>query len=204
MNNAVIIQQCYPGKGYEPLIELTLKRNQEYADRHCFDLRVFVDSVIDRDVSQGGWAKVELIQQALHSFRNNYKFVIWLDADAVIYDLSADLRDALPDGGIGCAWHVNSLYDHWNVGVIYLRNSERTREFVKTWLSQAPGPDPWHEQDVYNQMAHDPQWADIVRTVDNRWNSTEANAPCDNPVIKAFHGCGPAFDRLQLMKECLR
>jgi hypothetical protein len=201
MNDAVIIQQVYPGRGYEPLIELTRQRNVDYCAAHNFDLQIVIDGVIDVPVDLGGWSKVELVRRALVA---GYRYVVWLDADAVIKNLLADLRDALPAGGIGCVWHRNSMYDHWNVGVMYFRNTKGTLDFIREWQAQAPGVDQWHEQSIYNSMANDIKWACVIRTLDPIWNSTTVNAPCDNPVIMAFHGCGDAQKRLNLMREAIK
>lgn len=198
MRDAIILQHAYAGSDHARLLDLTHDRHADYCAAHDFD---FESIVLDQPYTGGDWPKISRVIKALNL---GYKYVVWLDADAVILDTSVDLRDALTNGGIGAVWHKNSLYDHWNVGVMYFRDRLGTLEFLNTWADQAPGVKPWFEQEVYNQMANEIKWSCVIRTLEAKWNSTLVNAPCDNPVIMAFHGCGPVERRYKLMKECIK
>lgn len=196
MNNAVLIQQCYPGGGYEPMIELTRGRNAQYCKRHGFDYQVHIDAVIPEwKKEQGGWAKLELIRRALDA---DYQYIVWLDADAMIYDLDVDLREACTKG-IGACWHRIPQLHHWNVGVMYMQNTPEVREFIYDWLKEFPGAnDGWYEQGVFNRFG---MKSKVVHTLSDRYNATLNYSMVPDAVVLGFHGYGDAKQRYEAMKK---
>ena len=65
MNDAIIIQQAYPGDIFPAMIELQRERNERYAKAHNFDLQIVIDMVVPEwPIAAGAWAKVELIRRA--------------------------------------------------------------------------------------------------------------------------------------------
>ena len=199
MNDAIIIQQVYPGMGYEAMLELTKPRNISYCNQWHMDYQVQIDAVVPEwPISAGGWAKLVLIQRALDK---GYKYVIWLDADALIYDTDTDLREACPDG-IGACWHRIPQLHHWNVGVMYMQNTGAVREFVYNWIEKYPGDnDGWNEQGVFNRMGKKSR---IIHTLSDKWNATLNVNIVPDAVVLGYHGCGNASQRLQLMTDTLK
>ena len=200
MNDKILIQQAYSNSEYANMFKLTFNRHVQYCLNHKYDFSLHISDVENHYQGEGCWSKVWLVHNAL---LQGYKFVAWIDADAYIHDLTNDLQEALPDGGIGCTWHTSPC-EHWNTGVMYFRNSPRTLQFFDEWLSQAPGNDSWHEQSIYNRMAHDEQWQDVVRTVDAKYNCTINNNETPNYIVRAFHGAGDINNRMCLMAEALK
>ena len=198
MNNAILIQQCYPGLGYEPMLELTMERNEIYCRKWQFDYQCIIDNVVTNwEPKQGGWAKIELIRRALE---NGYEYVVWLDTDALIKDTDVDLREGCPKFGIGACWMRIPQLHHWNVGVLYIRNSQEVRDFVIEWLSKFPGGRQWMEQGVFNEMG---MKGKIVNTISDKWNATLNYSMVPDAVILAYHGNGDAKQRYELMKGTL-
>lgn len=197
MNNAVLIQQAYPGEGFDKMVELTRKRNEDYCKKWNFDYQVHIDAVVPEwRMSEGGWAKIELIRRALEE----YEYIVWLDADAMIYDLDTDLRGACD--GIGVCWHRIPQLHHWNVGVMYVKNSPEVKDFINTWISKYPGAkDGWFEQGEFNRLA---MKSKTVHTLSDRWNSTLNVNMVPDAVVLGFHGCGDAKQRLALMKQAIK
>jgi len=109
---------------------------------------------------------------------------VWLDADALIWDMKADLRDAYQEMGgasIGACQHPGPPA-HLNVGVEYWRNTEVAREFAVAWLAEMDRPhDGWLEQGVFNKMVSAPEWAGTVVRISDKWNAT-AMAGTDVPT----------------------
>lgn len=196
MNNAVLIQQAYPGKGFEPMIELTRERNAEYCKRFGFDYEVHIDAVNPEwQIEQGGWAKLLLIRDAL---QKGYKYVVWLDADAMIYDLNTDLRDGCPNG-IGTCYHRIPQLNHWNVGVMLMQNTSEVRDFIAEWINQFPGAkDGWFEQGVFNRLG---MKSKVVHTLSDKWNATVNVSMVPDAVVLGFHGHGNAKQRFEAMKR---
>lgn len=196
MNNAVLIQQAYPGKGFEPMIELTRERNATYCKKWSMDYRVVIDAVNPEwQMEQGGWAKLLLIRDALNQ---GYEYVVWLDADAMIYDLDTDLRDGCPKG-IGACYHRIPQLNHWNVGVMLMQNTSEVRDFIAEWIAQFPGAnDGWFEQGAFNRLG---MKSKVVHTLSDKWNATVNVNMVPDAVILGFHGYGDAKQRYEAMKR---
>jgi len=197
--DALLIQQIYPDTAGVKLLELNTERNSAYCLRHGFDYWHVVENVLpDTDPTRGSWSKIELMRRGLEA---GYKYVIWLDADTLIRDLDADLREAVKMNYIGACWHRIPQLHHWNVGALYLGNGERVLEFVSAWLSQYPGlNDGWMEQGVFNRMA---MTSDIVQTISDKWNATIGFTEVPDAVVLAYHGAGDTNARYELMKEVM-
>ncbi len=207
MNNAVLIQQCWQGDvgglgDYEPLMQFTKERNQAYCDKHGFDFVYHVGTVDPKyeNVRSGGWVKIELILKALEQ---GYQYIVWLDPDTLIKDMDTDLRDACPKG-IGACWmrlqQPEGMYNHWNVGVLYLQNSDVVHEFMKDWLASFPGERKWMEQGEFNKLG---MKRDVVQTISDRWNATLNYSIVPDAVVLGFHGNGTAETRLEMMQDTL-
>ena len=198
MNNAVIIQHVYPGLGFEKMMELTRTHNVSYCNFHKFDYQTHCYAN-ELDVNNGGWVKIELIRAALKA---GYEYIVWLDADAMIIDVSVDLRHAFEAGKIGAAWHRIPQLNHWNVGVMYVHNTPDTSAFISQWLASYPPPkDGWMEQGVFNRMG---KAGKIVSTVSDKWNATIDVNLVPDAVVLGFHGQGDAEYRYGMMEETFK
>ena len=196
MNTAVLIQQVYPGLGFEPLLELTKAHHQAYCDKWNIDYQPIVDNVTEHDPALGAYAKIELIRRAM---AQDYAYIIWLDADTLIKDVDADLRDAVPYQKIGVCWHRIPQLQHWNVGALYVHNCEATQLFMDEWIKAYPPPrDGWNEQGVFNRMA---MKQNTVVTISDKWNATLNYSMVPDAVVLGFHGQGNAVQRLQIMRD---
>jgi len=202
MNNAVLIQQVWEGDfdigDYSPLLELTRTRNEEYCKRHDFDFLAIVGTADLKypDVRKGCWTKIELIQRAMEQ---GYEYIVWLDPDALIKDMDTDLRLGCIDG-IGVCWHRIPQLNHWNTGVIYVRNSIEAKKFIDEWFATYPGEHQWMEQGEFNKLA---MKSKVVQTISDRWNATINYTIVPDAVVLGFHGYGNAAHRLEAMRQTL-
>lgn len=211
MNKAIIIQQCLSSGGYTgkwsgifyDMLRLTQQRHAAYARAHGFDYWCMYGDI--HPGKQGGaWDKVQLVLDAL---RRGYEYVVWLDTDAAIVDMSADLRNALPEGAlIGAVEHdparspflrQNQVPKHKNVGVLYVRNAPETIEFFAAWLASWPGVERWAEQGAFNELS---AGKPFVVAVNDRYNATVEVNMVGAPVVKGWHGVMPPEKRLALMR----
>ncbi len=111
---AVLIQQVYPARGFLTLIQEQFRRNTDYCEKFGLDYRFFMSEQLD--VSCGGWDKVIHIQDAMRY----YDLIVWLDADAIVFDITRDLKTVpLPEDSIGVVRFLMPV-THLNVGVVYL------------------------------------------------------------------------------------
>ena len=139
MNDAILVQHCSENWEGANMLKVTAVRNIEYCLMHKmdFELTMYGDAPV-----YGDWEKVRILRNTLDK---HYKYIIWLDADTVIADMSADLREGCPEGKIGACRHVltkaayNIDLDHLNVGALYISNCDATKAFVDKWLAGYPG-----------------------------------------------------------------
>lgn len=206
-SDCVLIQQA--SGPYKELLELALPHHLAYVKRHGMDYWPIFGEARDAGYAlHPYWDKVALINQA---FDAGYERVIWLDSDALIIG-DDDLREAMPQDGIGAVWHSldwgdSQLYDHFNAGVIYL-SGKQSEDFAYRWYGNAMmdgGNDhPWHDQHVLNEMAK--REPGIVQEIDKRWHSTYPYQMSDDlPGIQvmAWHGYGNIATRKAAMQACL-
>jgi len=193
MNDAVVIQQVHPGKGMEPLLMLVHSRHVSYCTVHEMDYWCFYSDVTSTwPPENGGWAKLLLIRKALQA---GYTFVIWLDADTLIKDLTTDLREGCPLEDVGAVEFIRNTWGiHRNVGALYLRNTTRNNYTIDMWLSCYPGTPPQHEQAVCNESGS--------VTIPPKWNYVASRCtPVTDPVVLGFHDLRNISDKLGAMKQ---
>jgi hypothetical protein len=173
------------------MIQEQFVRNTNYCERYGLDYQFFSSEI--KDIVYGGWDKVYRMQDAL-----KYDLVIWLDADAIIFDTEKDLKDVpIPEDSIG-AVRFSIPVSHLNVGVLYIKPGEHSSEFVSMWLSEFPGQGSWHEQEAFNRIRND-----CVVELPQEWNRNYDHNPFANPVVMGFHGYGEADYRIGLMRKVL-
>ena len=199
MKDTILIQQVYPGYGFEGMLTLTEAHHRDYCELYGMDYQAVYDEVFPHDPVIGSYAKIELIQRAM---QQGYEYIIWLDADTLIKDISADLRDALVLKKIGACWHRIPQLKHWNVGALYIDNCHATEKFIHEWRGVYPPPkDGWNEQGVFNRLA---MQSDCVVTVSDKWNATIDVSMVPDAVVLGFHGQGDAAFRTQFMTDIMQ
>ena len=141
-NDTLIFQHIHAGSKCRRWIGLTLHRTRAYCRLHNMDYKLIMGNIgtLSPDGEWGHWICAELIREYL---KLDYKYIIYLDADTIIADLSVDLRDACVPDKIGAVWHdlhyLTPDLSHFNVGALYISNTPLIREFVDRWLAGYPG-----------------------------------------------------------------
>lgn len=206
MNNAILLQQCYTADGentgvFYDMLRLTMQRHAAYTRAWNMDFQLyFGDYVSDRSFYTGAWHKIKMIQDALDM---GYEYAFWLDTDAAVVDFNIDLRTAFTgDGTIGSCLHdANGIPPHLNVGVLFVRNSDKAKDFLQEWWGLFPGERQWMEQGEFNKLKD--RYQDVVFRMDDRFNATVNVNECENPVVKGWHGV-PLRKRYEMMKQFFR
>lgn len=178
----LIIQQ---GDGeHREMLAVSDKWHEAYAKRHDMDYWiVYGRTQIERHPI---WDKIQMIREAL---KKHYELIVWLDADTLIVDVNEDLRNAMSEFNyVGMCKHFLPWDDqpwHYNAGVIFVRNGERTKNFFDNVWKAGPLEHPWQEQ--VRMMEQGRLMPGIIQELDAKWNSQKDNNPSPNPVIKAWH-----------------
>lgn len=211
INDAVMIQHTYSntnvfGPTFVDMQRLTYMRHSAYCSAHNIDYWSLQGGKYpDMPGEAGAWAKVGLVKEALE----DYEYVFWIDVDAAIIDFSVDMRDAVKDINIGGCVHdpaksawlkQNKIEKHINVGCLYFRNIELTKQFVNKWFKSYPGPKRWADQGAFNTLML--EMPDAVTVIDDKWNATVNVNMVNNPVVYGWHGV-PINQRFLQMKEKL-
>ena len=189
MKDAVLIQTCDNVANAE-MIALYFGRHVEYCVKHDFDY--WTHSGRMRMCDDQPWVRFAL---AIEAFLTGYKYVVYLDTDAFIYDLDADLREA-------CIKPINLVRytvptSHLNTGVIYFNNDRQIAKAVCQFLLQErryfmeyyPSLRGWFDQGHVNLIYNNPGNAEHFGEVDIKYNwDTHYSDPCEHPIVKAWHG----------------
>ena len=182
------------------MLEVTEERHRKYCKRHGIYYRPVIGNPLPEIPPEevGNWARIKLIKDALDE---GFDCVYWLDADTIIYDAEVDLSGAIEEGKIGACWHRIPQLNHWNIGALYIHNTEETRKFIADWLASYPPPnDGWFEQGVFNRLARKSK---VVVTVSDKWNATLDVSMVPDAVVLGFHGQGDTEYRINEMKQTL-
>jgi hypothetical protein len=193
----LIIQHVYADSDHARLLEFCEPYHTEYAVAHQMDYRALYGP--EHYNGGGDWLTLRLTLQALE---DGYKYVIKLDADALIVRNDVDLREACK--GVGACFDRLNVQQHYNTGVMYFENTPEVIDFLKLWLSLAPGTAwngyQWGEQGELNKLAADHP---VVQTLANKWNCY-AGTPCyeeNEAVVIAYHGPNTIDYKLADMKR---
>ena len=150
----------------------------------------------------GGWDKIPVLIDLIG--RPDTGLVVWLDADVLVVDLSADPREVLGGHLIAMARHPGHERGTttYNCGVMFVQACPQTHEWLNNVLAHTPGKHPWYEQDIMNHFLEDEQWDGLVKTLPHEWNSTVTLQHSDDCIIKAWHGFrGGPTRRAEYMKK---
>lgn len=194
MRKALCTMACGPQR---ELLELAREPLEDYAARHGYDLVVEQEPVApERPLS---WSKIPLLRRALA----DHDVAVWVDADAIFVDTSADLADELePDRFLYFVQHRFGDLDAGNCGVLMLRSSWEAEEFLdRVWSMTQFLDHPWWEQGAvltllgyevpldacHARIRRPSAWFTRTKLLTNEWNSIRLD-PAPRPRIKHYAG----------------
>ena len=188
---------CSIGTGpHEQLLARSGRTFRAYAEAHGYELDLRT-SVPDSG-RPASWARIPLLQSLLPRF----DVVLWIDADAAVVDLSADIADRLgPDDLMGMVAHITpeSPDPIPNCGVWVLRSGPGTdRLLADVWDATRFTDHKWWENAAVMEMlgySLDPEVRLIRPTslhgrtcfLGTEWNSVPVD-PSPAPRIVHFPG----------------
>jgi galactosyl transferase GMA12/MNN10 family len=189
------------------LLELSLPRFAEYADRHGYELHVRPPRLVIRPPS---WLKVAALLDAL----NHHEEALWIDADVVIVDGELDLADEVPEHDLqALVRHRTPDGEVPNAGVWFVRQAMRP-VLVRIWRMDRYLDHPWWEQaallDLLGyrhrrrpvELAEPTELYRRTHWLGLEWNSHEQNDRHPSPRF-AHATCGSVDWREQVMRDYL-
>lgn len=117
------------GDLYKKAVYPSQQTKMTYCMRHGYDY-IEDDSVYD-ETRPIAWSKILLIRKYLPK----YDYVVWIDADAMIMDLSQKIEDKLELMN-GKDMMVLSDWQMINTGVIFAKNTVQVIEFLDAWYTK--------------------------------------------------------------------
>lgn len=217
-SDCVLIQHAT--QDVAPMLHLTLSIHSAYCIKHKIDYWPVFGLTGEGDGKGGGWEKNRQIAKA---FEAGYRYVVFLDLDTLILPTCPDLRQGIPPGAFGCVWHdmdwkaldpggTANLYDHHNIGAIYVEKTPLTELFLQTWWEMDDGGHCWGNQhafklakekwDNFKPEGNIPATPAPVVTIDRNWNSVASHAG-ETPFVLAWHGQGNGPQRFAMMQAAI-
>jgi nucleotide-diphospho-sugar transferase len=202
-------------QAYAACAALTVPRMRAFSTLHGYELRALRREACARP---GGWIKIEPILEALE---DDFDFVFWMDADALIIRRDVDVRTAAIDGAdLMMVWHgpdtaellEPNFIPHFNSGVMLIRSSDWSREFFARVWETGQLPHTWRDQAAMLRLLgydnilglgperpDEPNRSQIARLA-TVWNAIPGVAMVPDPIVHHFAG-RPLDDRLRLLHE---
>lgn len=173
--SAIVTLAMGQHEAYLPLITPSLR---EYGRRYGYDLVIHTESA---DESRPpAWSKVKFLLDALVTHRE----VIWIDSDAIVLDMSRDLRkDVARKTDFAWVVHHYDDADYPNSGVMFLRSTPATIALLNAVYAQEDLIEhPWWEQaalirllgyssSIVDEGLAQPAMDVRVQHLDASWNS---------------------------------
>ncbi len=196
------------------LAKITIPAMRRYADRHLCELRVVTKTTVDRHPA---WMKIPSIREAL---TEEFDFVLWLDADALIVRSDVDVRTAIhPTADLQLSWHGPETTDwqappelppHFNAGVLLIRVSSWSKDFfARVWETGQLENAMWHDQSTMHHVLccsnvfSLENWIHPAKShvahLDAAWNSIPGVATAPDPIINHYAGIEDSM-RLRLLE----
>jgi hypothetical protein len=141
------------------------------------------------------WEKPFLIKKELE---NGHEWVVWLDTDCLWLG-NEELN--VPIDNFGMTFHHlcshQTMMDHYNAGMIIVRNNEKSLELVNEWIHCPDEGHQWHDQYSLNKVLK--THTNCVRNLDHKYNSVQGipDYSSSNPVIVSWHGQPNRVDKIR-------
>jgi hypothetical protein len=178
------------------LQEMAISRLNLYAKIHGYDVSICKDSL---DLNRPpAWSKLLHIRNLMHV----YDEIFWIDADALILDLSRDIKEVVErETDLAWVYHEYDNQRHPNSGVMYMKTNSKTQNLIVTAIEQRDlDLHPWWDQAALMRVLGKDSvvWPIGPGLLVNHleiheqalpvtWNSIRLNA-VENPRIRHFAG----------------
>ena len=175
-----LVDYCV-GESYATIKKLVVYNRQEYADRWGYKVLSGSEEVmpVQTFVKPLAWLKAAYFYQLLsNSQEQEIEWFLWVDCDALVtrFDLSVD--EVLQDLDVRPEHHLivsSDPHTDFNLGIMFVRNSEWSRELWKRTLQKASDvairEHKWWEQKALLELYHENQHQEAtnILIISDRW-----------------------------------
>lgn len=150
-----IVSQATPNMS--AMTKLSFANHEAYARKHGYTYVCYYDTLVD--FTYVTWNKVYVLQEQL----KKYKYVMWIDADAIFTNMNVKLEGVLQKAKHKHL-HVCNDIGGWrlNTGVMIWEQCKWTQDLLDQWTSMKKIP--------HNQGAEQQQIINLLKNVDNHCN----------------------------------
>lgn len=162
------------GDNYQGLVASGIENNRHYCEKHGYDFIYLTDNL---DPSRPiAWNKILILQETLKN--NEYKWVFWIDADAIFMNFGISIEELIDD-------HFDLLVGSdlvgCNTGNFLLKNTPWTKDFLKRVYS--------HEEFIYHRYWEQAAVMQELKTNEDVRKHTKIFAPrIINSYPYSLHG----------------
>lgn len=172
------------GKDYEEAVAPGIENKRQYCEKHGYDF-IFSNEWIDlsRPIP---WSKIKLLQEVLKN--ENYKWIFWTDADAIIMNHGIKLEDIIDDQFDFIITHDCHTY---NSGNFLLKNSEWSKLFLeKIYAHEESIHHAWWEnhaiiEEIQNDTEVQKKTKVVPQRIMNSYSSEIISFPM-NPIKEIY------------------
>lgn len=180
--------------------------NKAYCEKHGYEYYVEKnDDKIRKAIEDRAftWAKPKILLEVMES--HNVDYILFLDIDAIVSDDSIRIEEFIDDKYDIIVTEDYSSHSVMNAGVLLIKNSEWSRQFMKDWWDcgekltalDVPGlgdgsSDPgffkhrlWHDQTCFTYLYKNNKLEDHIKIISHRslnWRNFDEN----NFIFHAF------------------
>lgn len=191
------------------LLRLSAAHHAAYATRH--------NHTLIQDMSQrcperrAYWEKLPMLLHVLTRLNDGH-LLAWLDADCLIVDPDVNIFAGFSADIAMTTVSYPGIPEHFNTGVILLKNSPKIRELLQhafaAWPNDVPmNAHPKHDELAINEAIvffnkfrlHGGVSVAVLPPEMNCWKHNQKNA--QNPVIRAWHGMPNDTVRKRMAEE---
>ena len=184
---------------YGELLDLTEVWHRAYAARHGMLYYREDGRIVENPEWTPHWDQIALMLEVLD--KQVIKNLCWLDADAMIANPDRDWRAVLHKTDMAMVRHPGPP-EHWNCGVLYVRNTLFVRHFLRDVLRLGPGFYPWYQQQVMNHLLdYNDQYAGLATRAGDEWNATWGTNEHASPVVVAWHNGRAPKEKADQMRQ---
>jgi hypothetical protein len=176
-NKWLIVQ--YDDRKIDTDTEILVKENKEYAKKHGYTYKFINSGYTDIPPY---WRKVSLVKDLLP----NYKGVLWLDTDAVIFDSSKSLESLTKSRHSMFISRDNwrAKKNHFNAGVWMIKNTPDMNTLMSDWENQYKEEDwlrnsdgKWHSKGKWSNITY--EQGSFTHNIATKYNKYIKWLPCN-------------------------